>query len=98
MDTHAHTAEIRRHPHSGSGAAWATRRPKSLWKRLLLRLAGPFLLRFDARRFLALLFQEPPRNTRRLTGQWPVRSVPHQKWRGPVPVRGLLARIIHEGP
>ena len=31
---------------------------------LLLRLPGSFLLRFAARQFLALLFQEPPRLTR----------------------------------
>lgn len=80
MDTHAHTADIRRHPHSGSGAAWATRKPKSLLKKLL-RFVASLLLRFDARRFLALLFQEPPRNTRRLTGQWSVGSVPCQRSR-----------------
>lgn len=30
---------------------------------LLLRFAGSFLLRFDVRRFLGLLFHEPPRRT-----------------------------------
>ncbi|HEX4591838.1 MAG TPA: hypothetical protein VH120_18010 [Gemmataceae bacterium] len=34
---------------------------------LLLRLPGSFLLRFAARQFLALLFQEPPRSTDSLT-------------------------------
>jgi hypothetical protein len=29
---------------------------------LLLRFSGSFLLRFDARAFLGLLFQEPPRS------------------------------------
>jgi hypothetical protein len=38
--------------------ATATRKP-----RLLLRLRGVFLLRLAERQFLALLFQEPPRNT-----------------------------------
>jgi hypothetical protein len=32
---------------------------------LLLRLPGAFLLRLAARQFLALLFQAPPRKTRR---------------------------------
>ena len=32
--------------------------------RLLLRLSGVLLLRFDVRQFLALLFQLPPRLTR----------------------------------
>jgi hypothetical protein len=36
--------------------SWARRRP---W--LLLRLSAVFLLRFAARTFLGLLFQEPPR-------------------------------------
>ncbi len=31
---------------------------------LLLRFVGVFLFRFAARQFLALLFQDPPRNTR----------------------------------
>jgi hypothetical protein len=40
---------------------------------LLLRLSGSFLLRFAERRFLGLLFQEPPRLTRLRegTGQAP---------------------------
>ena len=37
----------------------ATRKPL-----LLFRLSGSFLLRFAARMFLVLLFQEPPRSTR----------------------------------
>jgi hypothetical protein len=37
----------------------ATRKP-----RLLFRLSGSFLLRFDERRLSGLLFQEPPRTTR----------------------------------
>ena len=32
---------------------------------LLLRLSGLFLLRFAERKFSGLLFQEPPRTTRR---------------------------------
>ena len=45
--------------------AWASRKPL-----LSLRLSVSFLLRFDARRFAGLLFQEPPRITRR-TGSPP---------------------------
>lgn len=41
------------------GGAWATRKP-----RLLFRLDGSFLLRFAERQFLASLFQLPPRYTR----------------------------------
>ena len=37
----------------------ATRNPM-----LLFRLSGSFLLRFAARMFLGLLFQDPPRSTR----------------------------------
>ena len=33
---------------------------------LLFRLSGLFLLRFAERQFLGLLFQDPPRSTRRL--------------------------------
>ena len=40
-------------------AAWAKRNPL-----LLLRLSAVFLLRLAERKFLGLLFQEPPRNTR----------------------------------
>ena len=36
---------------------------------LLFRLPGELLLRLAARKFLALLFQEPPRRTRWETGQ-----------------------------
>ena len=39
----------------------ATRKPL-----LSFRLSGLFLLRFAERQFLGLLFQEPPRSTRRL--------------------------------
>ncbi len=41
---------------------------------LLLALSGVFLLRFDARQFLALLFQAPPRRTRRY-GPTPTHSI-----------------------
>jgi hypothetical protein len=44
--------------HSLHGAV-ARRKP-----RLLLRFVGSFLLRFDDRQFLAVLFQLPPRFTR----------------------------------
>jgi hypothetical protein len=43
-------------------AAAANRNPM-----LLLRLSGVLLLRFAERRLLALLFHEPPRNTRPVT-------------------------------
>ena len=39
---------------------WATRKPL-----LLFRLSGLLLLRFDTRVFVALLFHEPPRKTRK---------------------------------
>jgi hypothetical protein len=45
-----------------SGTGYQHRRGRR--PRLLLRLSGLFLLRFDARAFLALLFQLPPRLTR----------------------------------
>ena len=48
----------------------ATRKPM-----LLFRLSGWFLLRFAERRFRGLLFQEPPRRTRRLQLPW-VHAVP----------------------
>ena len=38
---------------------------------LSFRLSGLFLLRYAARQFLALLFQDPPRNTRGLFGAGP---------------------------
>ena len=43
---------------------------------LLLRLSGLFLLRFAERRFLALLFQEPPRSTRHQSGPSPLEYYP----------------------
>ena len=51
---------------------------------LLFRLSVVFLLRFAARRFLGLLFHEPPRNTRRGDGQAPGRngSAPPERWPG----------------
>ena len=53
--------------HPGQRADWAKRNP---W--LLLRFERVFLLRLAERRFLGLLFQEPPRITRWLrTGLLP---------------------------
>ena len=49
------------HGHLAARADWARRKPT-----LLFLLSGLFLLRFAERRFLGLLFQEPPRITR-----WP---------------------------
>ena len=40
---------------------------------LLLRLVGLFLLRLAERRFLGLLFHEPPRRTRLLNDACPLR-------------------------
>ncbi len=45
----------------------ATRKPL-----LSFRLSGLFLLRLAERQFLGLLFQEPPRSTRRLCGPDPL--------------------------
>ena len=47
------------HPLLSILSYWARRKP-----RLLLRLSGELLLRFETRQFLALLFQLPPRLTR----------------------------------
>ena len=50
----------------------AKNRPPGLVRRkplLLLRLSGLLLLRFAARALFALLFHEPPRNTRLLPGR-----------------------------
>ena len=49
----------------------ATRKPT-----LLFRLPVVFLLRFAARRFLGLLFQEPPRKTRSRESLLPPRLEP----------------------
>ena len=46
---------------------------------LLFLLFGLFLLRFAARRFLLLLFQEPPRSTRVSSGA-PIASPGVQTW------------------
>ena len=65
MDTRApHPAcpwkdRLRARP-TAARADWARRNP-----RLLFRLSVLFLLRFADRRFVGLLFQEPPRTTRR---------------------------------
>ena len=55
-------------PRLWPGSVLATRKPL-----LLFRLPGSFLLRLVERRFLGLLFQEPPRSTRagQGTGQAP---------------------------
>ena len=42
---------------------------------LLFRLSELFLLRFAERRFLGLLFQEPPRKTRRDRGPFRLQGV-----------------------
>lgn len=49
---------------SGFWGVLATRNPL-----LLFRLSVVFLLRFAERRFLGLLFQDPPRRTRSDTGR-----------------------------
>ena len=51
---------FRENGHSGQRADWAKRRPI-----LLLRFARVFLLRLAERRFRGVLFQAPPRITRR---------------------------------
>ena len=53
------TDRLRARP-TAARADWARRKP-----RLLFRVSVVFLLRFAERRFLGLLFQEPPRITRR---------------------------------
>ena len=60
-----HARPVRGQTGSGPGlkaarADWARRKP-----RLLFRLSALFLLRLAERRFSGLLFQEPPRSTRR---------------------------------
>src|SRR5215831_12863740 len=50
-------------PPAPAQSVLATRNPT-----LLLRLSGWFLLRLAERRFCGLLFQEPPRRTRRDSG------------------------------
>jgi hypothetical protein len=68
MDTQLHAICLSRDIHSGMvlliahWADWAKRKPI-----LLFRLSVVFLLRFETRKFLGLLIQEPPRSTRRLT-------------------------------
>src|SRR5262245_57312676 len=59
----------------------ATRKPL-----LLLRFPGPFLLRFAERVFSGLVFQEPPRKTRR----------PHEPRQASVQV-GLMDRTSQRG-
>jgi hypothetical protein len=62
-------------PPAPAQSVLATRKPM-----LLLRLSGSFLLRLAERRFCGLLFQEPPRRTRR---DWGRSGAGAQRMRGP---------------
>ncbi len=67
MDSRRRSRPVRKPDGSGLRRGyWARRKPT-----LLLRLSGLFLLRFAERRLSALLFQEPPRNTRQQSGPIP---------------------------
>lgn len=59
---------------------------------LLLRLVGLFLLRLAERRFLGLLFHEPPRRTRLLNDACPFRNpTPRsERWSARTPSLGSV--------
>lgn len=59
MDARFHARRLRKAPGSGRAGILARRNPV-----LLLLLPGDWSLRLAARKFCALLFQEPPRTTR----------------------------------
>ena len=76
---------LRAHPAAPWGRRLRRRSVRATRNPLLFRLPVVFLLRFAERRFLALLFQEPPRSTRRQgDGQAPGtgRTTRPERWHG----------------